>query len=102
MATATERRLASQIAAHDSWATTPDRAARTAPARAALMAKFEHEVDPDGILPAEERARRAEHKRKAYFARLALKSARARRARSVVADGEAAEEELRALGGDAA
>jgi len=65
------------------------------------MARFEREVDPDGTLPPEERARRAEHKRKAYFARLALKSAKARRARLVVAKGEAAEAELATLGGDA-
>lgn len=84
-----ERRLHAQIAAHESWASTPDRAARTAPARAALMAKFEREVDPDGTLPPAERARRAEHKRKAYFQRLALKSARARRA-ALPDGGEAA------------
>ena len=97
-----ERHLAASIAAHESWANTPDRAARTAPARAALLARFEAEVDPSGVLPADERARRAEHKRKAYFQRLALKSAQARRARRVVAAGEAAEAELRTLGGDAA
>jgi hypothetical protein len=51
----------------------------TAAARAAFLARFEHEVDPDGTLPAAERCRRAEAARKAYFARLALKSARARR-----------------------
>lgn len=97
-----ERRLSASLAAHESWANTPDRSARTAPARAALMAKFEREVDPDGILPPDERARRAEHKRKAFFQRLALKSARSRRtARALVAEGEAAEAELAALGGDA-
>lgn len=94
-------KLRASVAAHESWAHTSDRSARTAPARAALMARFEREVDPDGILPPDERARRAEHKRKAYFGRLALKSAKARRARSVVAEGEAAEAELAALGGEA-
>jgi len=44
----------------------------------AFMARFEREVDPDGTL-AEERARRAEAARKAYFAQLAHKSAKARR-----------------------
>jgi hypothetical protein len=43
------------------------------------MAKFEREVDPDNSLPPAERAKRAEHLRKAYFQRLALKSARSRR-----------------------
>jgi hypothetical protein len=53
----------------------------TAPARAAFLARFEQEVDPDGSLPEPERARRAALARKAYFARLALRSAvsRARR-----------------------
>jgi hypothetical protein len=47
--------------------------------RAAFLARFEAEVDPDGTLPIEERRRRAEHARAAYFARLALASAKARR-----------------------
>lgn len=47
--------------------------------RAAFMARFENEVDPDRVLPAEERARRAAMARKAYFARLAYASAKARR-----------------------
>jgi hypothetical protein len=44
------------------------------------MDRFEREVDPEGVLPAQERQRRAEHARKAYFLRLALASAKARRA----------------------
>ncbi|MCR6491707.1 hypothetical protein [Cellulomonas sp. P24] len=102
MALQTERSLTAQIAAHESWARTPDRTARTANARAALMERFEREVDPDNTLPPHERATRAENARKAYFLRLSLKSARARRARAVVAEGEAAESELDALGGGAA
>jgi hypothetical protein len=42
------------------------------------MARFEREVDPDGVLTLAERAKRAEHAKKAYFQRLALKSASAR------------------------
>ncbi len=76
---AEERTLVARLAAHESWASTVDRSARTAPARAALMAKFEAEVDPDGVLDPAERTRRAEHKRKAYFQRLALRPAQARR-----------------------
>jgi hypothetical protein len=45
------------------------------------LARFEAEVDPDGILSPEERRRRAEHARSAYFVRLALASAKARRAK---------------------
>ncbi len=73
------RSLIAQIAAHESWARTPDRAARTANARKAQLDRFEREVDPDGILPPAERALRAASARKAYYLRLALKSAQARR-----------------------
>jgi hypothetical protein len=54
----------------------------TAPARAAFRASFESQVDPDGVLTEAERARRAEFAYRAYFQRLALQSAKARRARS--------------------
>jgi hypothetical protein len=53
----------------------------TVAARTAFLARFEAEVDPDGALDPEERRRRAEHARRAYFTRLALASAKARRAR---------------------
>jgi hypothetical protein len=79
--TPAERSLRSQIAAHESWAHTPDRTARTANARKAMLDKFERRVDPDGKLTPAERAKRAEHARKAYFKRLALKSAQVRRRR---------------------
>ena len=92
-----ERSLVAQIAAHKSWAATNDRTARTAPARAALMERFEREVDPDGVLTPQIRARRAQHARKAYFLGLALKSAKARAAKKVVDEGEAADVELAAL-----
>jgi hypothetical protein len=71
--TPAERSLRAQIAAHDSWAKTADRSARTAKARKALENKFLAEADGD--------PQRAASLRKAYFARLALKSARARRRR---------------------
>jgi hypothetical protein len=84
------RSLAGQIGAHESWARTTDRTARTAPARAAFEARFPNE-----------------NARKAYFLRLALKSAKARRnrptaaeLRQVAAEAIAAADELE--GGDAA
>ncbi len=80
--TPSERVLRARQAAHVSWARTPDAAARTAPARERFLDRFEREVDPDGTLEPAERARRAEHARKAYFTGLALKSARARRQRA--------------------
>ncbi len=69
----------SRLAAHSLHARVTDPAAHTAPARRAFLDRFEREVDPDGVLPQVDRARRAEHARKAYFTRLALKSAQARR-----------------------
>lgn len=80
--TANERAIHARLAAHASWANTNDPATRTAPARKAALERFERQVDPDGSLPAAERARRAEHARKAYFLSLALKSAQARRKRA--------------------
>lgn len=82
MITESERVLRAQIAAHTSWAITTDRSARTRNARAKFDERFEREVDPNGVLPPDERAKRAENARKAYFAALALKSAKARRLRS--------------------
>lgn len=73
--------MGAQIGAESLWATCSDRAAHTAPARAAFEARFEREVDPEGVLPPQERAVRAAHARKAYFRRIALKSAQARAAR---------------------
>jgi hypothetical protein len=52
----------------------------TANGRAAFLARFERLADPDERLPPAERKRRAEQLRSAYFARLALASAKARRA----------------------
>lgn len=49
--------------------------------RQGLQAKFEREVDPEGKLSAQERAKRAEYARKAHMQRMALKSAKARRRR---------------------
>lgn len=79
--TASDRILAARIAAHTSWAVTPDREARTRPARNAFLARFERQVDPDGVLAPAERHRRAESARQAYFQRLALKSSLSRRIR---------------------
>lgn len=84
-ASPSERRLIAQAAAHESWAQTPDRSARTAPARRAFLDRFERQVDPDGVLPPAQRSLRAESARKAYFAGLAHKSVQARR--RAVTDG---------------
>lgn len=93
-ATPSERHLAASIAAHESWANTADRTARTEPARAAMRAKFLAEAGGDPI--------KAEHLRKAHYQRLALKSARARRrARELAEEAREADNALTELGGEA-
>jgi hypothetical protein len=77
--TPAERKLRAQIAAHESWANTTNRTARTAKGRQAFEDKFLAEADGD--------PQRAESLRKAYYARLALSSARARRRRSGIRSG---------------
>ena len=80
----TDSELASaiaSIAAHESWARTADRAARTANARRKMLDNFERQVDPDGVMSPSERAKAAENARKAYFKRLALKSVQVRKQR---------------------
>jgi len=51
------------------------------PARRGFIARFEREVDPERILPPEERTRRAERARRAYMLELAELSAKSRRAK---------------------
>ncbi len=80
VATPTELSLRARIGAYSLHAQRDPRETTKA-ARRAFLGKFESEVDPDGILPEEERQRRALAARKAHFARLALKSAMARRQR---------------------
>lgn len=84
--TPSERSLRAKLAAHTLHASVDSRA-HTEPGRAAFLARFEKQVDPQGVLSPEERSRRAEQAKRAYFARLALKSSKARRLR---AGGDAA------------
>jgi hypothetical protein len=79
---AAQRHIRASIAANILWSQTDDPAAHTLPARTAFLDRFEREVDPDSTLAPEERARRAEHARKAYFQRLALASSKARSAKA--------------------
>jgi hypothetical protein len=68
---AAERRLAAQLAAHEGWAQTDDRPARTKAARDAFLKRFLDEAGGDPV--------KAENLRKAHYLRLALKSAQSRR-----------------------
>lgn len=76
-----ERALNARIAAHTRWGRTEDRAQATAPARVGLRAKFEREVDPDGTLPPDEVARRADHLQQAHMLRMSQRAAEVRRQR---------------------
>jgi hypothetical protein len=83
--TPTETSLRGRIGAYATHAAYDPRET-TANARAAFLERFERQVDPDGTLPTDERRRRVVYARKAYFTRLALKSARSRRARREAPD----------------
>jgi hypothetical protein len=77
-----DRALAARIASSTRWSREDphDPDGPLPRARAAFDARFYTGIPDD--LPAAERDRRAGHARKAYFARLALASVKARRARS--------------------
>jgi hypothetical protein len=75
-----ERTLRARLAAHAMHGRN-DARETTAKARAAFLAAFERQADPERRLPPAERQRRAQQLRRAYFTRLALASAKARRAK---------------------
>lgn len=77
-----QHQQAGRIGAHRKWAMTEDRSAATQAARDGLYRRFEDEVDPDRILPADERAKRVENARKAHYLQLAMKSVAARKGRA--------------------
>ncbi len=103
------RYMAAAVASNTRWAHEPDRTAATSPGRAAFMRRFEDDVDPERKLSSADRARRADSARRAYFMRLAIKSADSRRraknarANAAILD-QAADDADEALGdaGDAA
>jgi hypothetical protein len=80
-----ERTLRARLASYESWAHTPDRSARTAPARAAhqegIRARLRAEIDPSGKLSERVLEEMVDAGVKAHYTRLALLSARARRQR---------------------
>ena len=89
-----ERILRARIAAYALHAQHDPRET-TAKGRAAFLARFDREVDPEGLLEPDERRRRAEQARRAYFARLSLAAVKARQAKRAAqarrkADGTAA------------
>jgi hypothetical protein len=84
-----ERRLRAQLAANTRWSTPGAREAhgdKIRLARLARLAHYEHQVDPNQVLPVDERTRLAAQRLRADMQRLAFKSAKARRARKAVPD----------------
>jgi hypothetical protein len=79
--TTNDRSQIAKIAANTRWAHEQDRSAATQAARDGMYRRFEDEVDPERKLSPEERGKRVESARRAYYQRLALKSAQARRAK---------------------
>lgn len=95
-----ERALIARIAAAERWGKTSDRSEATAPARAGLRAKFERQADPEGILPADERGRRADSLMRAHMLRMSLRAkVSRRRAAELTAVADAADCELAEAGG---
>jgi hypothetical protein len=91
--TPSEKSLRASLASDASWANTLDRTARSQPGRDAMQRKFEAqcaaaigENNWATLTPAEQ-AKRVENARRAYFKRLALRSAIARRRRREAAEG---------------
>jgi hypothetical protein len=78
---ATDRSTLASLGAHSKWAKVKDRSQATEAAREAFNDRFVREVVPEfgDDLPPDELAFRVKHARKAYYARLSLKSAQVRR-----------------------
>lgn len=76
-----ERTLIASIAGNTRWAF-EDPSAQAERAGRNIDKRFEDQVDPEGVLDPDERAKRAARLKSAYFKKLALKSARARRKES--------------------
>ena len=79
-----QRILRAKIGAHALHATHDSRELTAAARHASQITRFERLVDPDGVLPEDERSRRVEHARRAHMASLALASSRARAARKLL------------------
>jgi hypothetical protein len=78
MMTPEERSLRARAAAHRMHS---QGKTNTKPGRDAFLARFEREVDPDGVLPEAERHKRAQHAMRAHMLTISAKSVKARRRR---------------------
>lgn len=77
--TPAQRSLRARIASNTAWANCPDRAAKARHAQAGLLRKFEEQVDPEHVLPDDERLKRAKAARRAHMSRLAYEREKAKR-----------------------
>lgn len=77
-----ERRLRARAAGLTRWANEPDRAGAMQPLRDGFQRKLERQIDPDGVLPPDELAKRVELARRAHLAKASLAAAKARRERA--------------------
>ena len=82
MPTKSAKNIDKRIAAEISWSLTTDRSQRTKPGRQAFLDRFEREIDPEGVLPSDERRIRAQHALRAHMLRLAKRSVAARSAKN--------------------
>lgn len=73
------RRTAASIAANVRWSK-QDTKIGIQPARRGFMARFEREVDPEGLLAPADRMARADRALKAYMSQLSLKAREKRKA----------------------
>jgi len=67
--------------AHESWARTVNRTARTQPARDGFTKKLARQVDPDGVMDPVTLAKAVKNARQAHYLAMAEKSVRVRKAR---------------------
>ncbi|MEV8635663.1 hypothetical protein AB0395_28785 [Streptosporangium sp. NPDC051023] len=93
MTSPAERKSIAKIAANSRWARESDRTAATAAARKNSPASIEYwlkKVDPHEEMPYQERIKRAENAKAAYYARVMRKARQAKAAKAAKASGEAA------------
>jgi hypothetical protein len=77
-----QRRLRAQIAANARWSRPFAHEDQAAAARAAMLARYQREADPDGVLLPDKLARLAKAKAREHSARLNAANARKRAART--------------------
>ncbi|MEV2277774.1 hypothetical protein AB0I72_19520 [Nocardiopsis sp. NPDC049922] len=73
------RKQIASMAANISWARTPVRSERIAPANRAREEGWEKKVDPEGVMRPDDRAKAAQNARHAHYQRISRLGVEARR-----------------------